>query len=77
VTVFLNLGTSGTVFDALSATKASVYNIKPATFKNASHKNLHTCHVTYWESHLESLTIQNKIFGHSFFRAAMSFYGGG
>ena len=51
---------SEVVFDALSAAKASVSNIKSATFKNTAHKNLHSHHVNYWESELELLTVQNK-----------------
>ena len=48
-----------TVFDDLSAVKASVSDINSATFRN-SHKNLRTCHVNYWEAQLESLSVQNK-----------------
>ena len=47
-------------FDALSAVKASVSNIKSATFKNTACKNLHSRHVNYWASELELLTVQNK-----------------
>ena len=51
---------SEVVFDALSAAKTSVSNIKSATFKNTAHKHLRSCHVNYWESELELLTVQNK-----------------
>ena len=51
---------SEVVFDALSAARASVSNIKSATFKNIAHKNLHSCHASYWESGLELLTVQNN-----------------
>ena len=51
---------SEVVFDALSTAKASVSNIKSVTFKNTACKNLHSCHVNYWESELELLTVQNK-----------------
>jgi len=54
-----HLGVSDVVFDALSTAKASIYNIK-STFKNASRSNLRTCRVNFWESRLETLTVQNK-----------------
>ena len=51
---------SEVVFDALSAARASVSNIKSATFKNIAHKNLRSCHASYWESGLELQTVQNN-----------------
>jgi len=50
-----HLGVSDVVFDALSTAKASISNIKSAT--NASRSNLHICHVNFWESRLETLTV--------------------
>jgi len=45
------------VFDALSAAKTSVSNIRSSTFKSDS---LSSSHVEYWNSAFESLTVQNK-----------------
>jgi len=48
------------VFDALSAAKASVFNINSATFKNNTCKHLRACCANHCETQLDSLTVQNK-----------------
>ena len=48
------------VFDALSAAKTSVSNIHSSTFKSEARSSLRSSHVDYWNSTLESLTVQNK-----------------
>jgi len=51
---------SSVVFDALSAAKTSVSNIQSSTFKSEARCSLRSSHVDYWNSTLESLTVQNK-----------------
>ena len=51
---------SSNVFDSLSAAKASVANVRSATFKNHAHDYLHSTHIEHWDSSFEPLTVQNK-----------------
>ena len=51
---------SSTVFDSLSAAKASVANIRSATFKNHACDHLHFTHIKHWDSSFKPLTVQNK-----------------
>ena len=51
---------SSNIFDSLFAVKASVANIRCATFKNHAHDHLHSTHIGYWDSSFEPLTVQNK-----------------
>jgi len=49
-----------TIFDSLSAAKASVANIRSATFKNHARHHLRSTHTEHWNSSFEPLTVQNK-----------------
>ena len=50
--------TTSVVFDALSAAKMSVSNIRSSTFKSKARSSLRSSHVGYWNSTFESLTVE-------------------
>jgi len=49
----LTIDTSPVIFDSLSAAKASVANIRSATFKNHARHHLRSTHIEHWDSSFE------------------------